>query len=186
MTEPQRDPGHEKPAEPQAIALDGTKTHHPQVQSTGREAVGDPANYPVPSDLLDHPRYRILAHLGSGGMGTVYKAEHRLMHRLVALKMIRPELLERPAMVVRFRKEVRAAARLPTPTSWPPTTPTRPAARISSSWSSSSGMDLDRLAKERGPLPVGVACDYARQAACGLQHAYGHAAWSIATSSLTT
>src|SRR4051794_34997039 len=66
----------------------------------------------VPAALLEHPRYHILGRLGAGGMGTVYRAEHRLMGRTVALKVISPELVSRPGMVERFRREVQAAARL--------------------------------------------------------------------------
>jgi hypothetical protein len=38
----------------------------------------------IPAEFADHPRYRIVKRLGSGGMGTVYLAEHRVMDRSVA------------------------------------------------------------------------------------------------------
>ena len=44
--------------------------------------------------------------------GTVFLAEHRIMARLVALKVIRPELVDSPEAVERFRREIRAVARL--------------------------------------------------------------------------
>src|SRR5262249_56703768 len=69
----------------------------------------------VPPALADHPRYRVLELLGHGGMGAVYKAEHRLMERTVALKVINRELTGRPAVVERFRREAKAAARLDHP-----------------------------------------------------------------------
>src|SRR5262249_39257660 len=55
----------------------------------------------IPAALETHPRYEILARLGSGGMGTVYKARHRLMDRLVALKVINPALVGWPEAVRR-------------------------------------------------------------------------------------
>src|SRR5262245_37915380 len=45
------------------------------------------APFEPPAALADHPRYRVVALIGSGGMGSVYKAEHRLMQRPVALKL---------------------------------------------------------------------------------------------------
>jgi hypothetical protein len=77
----------------------------------------------LPTDLDDHPRYRVVAALGSGGMGTVYRAEHRLMDRPVALKVIRGDLLGDPALVERFRT-LRISGRIST--AW--------AARSTSSW----------------------------------------------------
>src|SRR5687768_2139258 len=69
----------------------------------------------VPPDLVGHPRYQVLGLLGTGGMGAVYKARHRLMDRVVALKVIHPDLSGRPEIVSRFRREVWAAARLAHP-----------------------------------------------------------------------
>ncbi|HVS38669.1 MAG TPA: protein kinase, partial [Gemmataceae bacterium] len=66
----------------------------------------------VPPELIDHARYRVLALLGQGGMGAVYKAEHKRMERLVALKVVNPSLVHDKSSVQRFHQEVRAAARL--------------------------------------------------------------------------
>src|SRR3954471_11111360 len=63
----------------------------------------------VPPELAQHPRYRILELLGVGGMGVVYKAEHRLMKRPVALKVIDRALTSKPAVVERFGREAMAA-----------------------------------------------------------------------------
>ena len=48
----------------------------------------------LPAQLEDHPRYRIIELIGKGGMGDVYKAEHRLMDRPVALKLINQDLVK--------------------------------------------------------------------------------------------
>jgi serine/threonine protein kinase len=52
-------------------------------------------------------RYEIVAVLGTGGMGAVYKAQDSELDRLVALKVIRPELARNPAIVDRFKQEIR-------------------------------------------------------------------------------
>src|SRR5262249_24931651 len=54
--------------------------------------------------------YVLLERLGEGGMGTVFKARHQMLHRVVAVKVIRTERLEDPDAVRRFQREVRAAA----------------------------------------------------------------------------
>jgi serine/threonine-protein kinase len=53
--------------------------------------------------------------LGAGGMGEVYRAEHRYLQRPCAVKLIRPELGDDPALLARFEREVQATAALTHP-----------------------------------------------------------------------
>ncbi|WP_422926462.1 serine/threonine-protein kinase [Singulisphaera sp. PoT] len=62
-------------------------------------------------------QYRLLNKLGSGGMGEVYLAEHELLKRPCALKLIKPESGADPVALARFEREVRSAARLSHPNS---------------------------------------------------------------------
>ncbi|MCX6907027.1 MAG: serine/threonine-protein kinase, partial [Verrucomicrobia bacterium] len=56
--------------------------------------------------------YEILAKLGQGGMGAVYKARQQMLNRLVALKVMAPSLSGDPSFVARFIREASAAANL--------------------------------------------------------------------------
>src|SRR5579885_2398165 len=51
-------------------------------------------------------RYEILKRLGQGGMGAVYKARDTELDRVVALKLIRPELARNPEILKRFKQEL--------------------------------------------------------------------------------
>jgi len=57
-------------------------------------------------------QYRLREKIGSGGMGDVYLAEHRLLKRLCAVKVIRADMSENPVMLSRFEREVQATATL--------------------------------------------------------------------------
>jgi response regulator RpfG family c-di-GMP phosphodiesterase/tRNA A-37 threonylcarbamoyl transferase component Bud32 len=59
--------------------------------------------------------YRILGQIGSGGAGVIFEAEHTLMRRKVAVKVLRINPDEQPAMIARFLREMRSIARLDHP-----------------------------------------------------------------------
>lgn len=126
----------------------------------------------IPPELQDHPRYRVRKLLGAGGMGIVFEAEHRLMERTVALKVINPRLTRKPSIVDRFLLEVKAAARL----SHPNIVAAHDAEQVGSLlflvMEFVEGTSLDRVVQRHGPLPLAHACHYIRQAALGLQQAH--------------
>src|SRR5262245_60680895 len=57
-------------------------------------------------------QYVLLERLGEGGMGQVFKAHHRLMRRVVALKIIHPDWLSNHHSVHRFQREIQAIGQL--------------------------------------------------------------------------
>src|SRR6476661_1364635 len=60
-------------------------------------------------------RYRIEKLLGEGGMGAVYQAEHTLMRKRMAIKVLHPEMIRLPEVVQRFENEAIAAAHIDSP-----------------------------------------------------------------------
>ncbi|MBL9094370.1 MAG: serine/threonine-protein kinase, partial [Planctomycetaceae bacterium] len=125
-------------------------------------------------ERLQMGEYLLLAEIGAGGMGKVYKAQHRRMKRIVALKVMSSAAMQDDAAVKRFQREVEAAARLEHP-------------NIVTAYDSGEvgkvkylvmqfvdGGDLSDFVKKNGPLPIEAAVDYVLQAARGL--AFAHAA----------
>ncbi|MBL9161541.1 MAG: serine/threonine protein kinase [Planctomycetaceae bacterium] len=120
-------------------------------------------------------QYRLKRLLGSGGMGEVYLAEHQMMKRPCAVKVIRPEKAGDPQVLARFEREVRATAKL-------------------SHWNSIDiydygrtpdgtfyyvmeflpGHNLGELVREHGPLPASRILYLMRQVCDALAEAHSH------------
>ncbi len=118
--------------------------------------------------------YVVLDRIGKGGMGQVYKAHHRRMKRVVALKMLPWDTSKSPHAIARFQREAEAAARLNHP-------------NIVTAYDADEargvhflvmeyveGEDLAARIKRSGPLPVRTAVEYILQAAQGLAYAHNH------------
>lgn len=130
----------------------------------------------VPPFLTDHPRYRVQELLGRGGMGAVYKAQHLLMQRTVALKVISENLTGNHDAIQRFLREVQAVARL----SHRSIVAAYDAEQCGDAhflvMEYVPGKSIARILAEQGPIPVATACEWICQAAEGLHHAHvnGH------------
>lgn len=107
-------------------------------------------------------------------MGLVFKARHRLLDKVVVLKLVPAECMADPARLGRFQREMRVMGQLEHPN-----LVTASDARVVGDWhlvvmELIDGVDLHQLVRTHGPLPVAAACEAARQAARGLQHAHQH------------
>jgi len=117
-------------------------------------------------------RYEILQVLGEGGMGAVYKAKDRELNRVIALKVIRPELASNPEILQRFKQELILARQVTD----------RNVIRIFDLGEASGiryitmeyveGESLHQILRRRGKLPVDEVLDIMKQMLSGLQAAH--------------
>ena len=118
--------------------------------------------------------YRLLAKLGEGGMGTVYKALHTKLDKVVALKVLPAEGLQNRSEVERFEREMKAVGKLDHPN----IVRAMDAGEVDGVhylvMELIDGEDLSRLVGNHGQLGVADACELIRQAAVGLQEAHEH------------
>jgi len=117
-------------------------------------------------------QYRILDEVGRGGMGRVFKAEHITMRRVVALKVLAPNLTRTERARQLFQREVWAAAKMVHPHIVTAFDAHQSGDRFYLVMEFIDGPTLAALVREQGPLAVGQACEYIRQVALGLQHAH--------------
>ncbi len=119
-------------------------------------------------------QYQLVRKLGEGGMGEVYLAEHNLLKRPCALKLIKPEAGTDPVAMARFEREVQSAARLAHPNT----------IEIFDYGLTGDGtfyyvmeylqgQSLGDLVRTHGPLPAGRVIYLMRQVCGGLAEAHG-------------
>ena len=117
-------------------------------------------------------RYIILDRVGSGSMGRVYRAHHVMMDRVVALKIIAPEISSNERVVARFQREMKLVGRLDHPNVVRAFDADQINRVLYIVMEYVAGMSLGERLKKNGPIPAAEMIDYAAQAALGLAHAH--------------
>jgi eukaryotic-like serine/threonine-protein kinase len=133
---------------------------------------------PGPDTLIDQVfdgRYRVVRKLGTGGMANVYLAEDQELGRSVAIKMLDDRHAQDEQFVERFRREAKNAAGLSHPNIVSIYDRGEAEGTYYIAMEYLDGRTLKELLVKRGPTPIPVAIDYARQilAALGFAHRHG-------------
>ncbi|MGA8111815.1 MAG: serine/threonine-protein kinase, partial [Acidobacteriaceae bacterium] len=117
-------------------------------------------------------RYEILKVLGTGGMGAVYKAQDNELDRLVALKVIRPELARNTAIVDRFKQEIRLSHKVTHRNVVRMYDLSEDAGMRFVTMELVDGRDLRSILEDRGKLPPDEAVDVFQQICFALEAAH--------------
>ncbi|MCU0694340.1 MAG: protein kinase [Polyangiaceae bacterium] len=135
-------------------------------------AVFDPAADALIGTLIDG-RYHVIEALGEGGMGTVYRVQHRALQRVFAMKVLRRDLAREVDLAGRFIQEARSAATINHPNVVQITDfGTLPGGTPYFVMEMLEGQPLSRLLKTGGPLPAVRAVRLLLQAAAGIGAAH--------------
>jgi eukaryotic-like serine/threonine-protein kinase len=118
-------------------------------------------------------QYTLLEKIGQGGMGVVYRAEHEMLRRPTAIKLL-PEQSAGEQSLRRFEREAQTTARLTNPHTVSVYDFGRtPEGAFYYVMEYLDGVDLERLVREQGPLPPGRVVHVLRQVCEALAEAHG-------------
>jgi eukaryotic-like serine/threonine-protein kinase len=142
-----------------------------QLEDTFCARCGAPVTDPFIGTVVGD-RYRIVSRIGVGGMGAVYRAEHTMMRRDLAIKVLLPELSGKEEFARRFEREAESASRLAHPNIITVTDFGRTAeGSLFLAMEFLAGTSLSAAIAE-GPLTLERALAIERQILRGLDHAH--------------
>jgi serine/threonine protein kinase len=144
--------------------LPGVKTPETPPKNT------PPADFPP--ELAELGKFLDPKKVGEGGMGTVWRARHVLLDKDVAIKVMHSAALGNAEARDRFFTEMRAGGKLDHPNIARIIDADRVDTLLYLVMEYVEGRSLEKYVARKGPMPAGLACDLAAQAALGLQHAY--------------
>lgn len=116
--------------------------------------------------------YRLVSVLGTGGMGTAYKAVHTKLDRIFALKLLSTRRTGSTEAIARFKREMKAIGKLDHPVIVRATDAGEEEGQHFLAMEFVDGFDVAELLERHGPLSMPDACEIIRQAATGLQHVH--------------
>lgn len=152
------------------LISDGGKTRQTGLTGGGEWSggAGDAEPELQPGTVLAH-RYEILSRLGTGGMGSVYKAQDKELDGLVALKVIRPEMARNATIVDRFKQEIRLSHKVTHRNVVRMYDLSEDAGMRFITMELVAGRDLRSILEERGKLPPDESVDVLEQLCVALQ-----------------
>ena len=148
------------------------KSNPPEAKFCGKCGTPMVSDVLKPGDIIAD-RYRVVAPIGRGAMGMVYRAEHVQISKVLAIKLLHPELQQNPENVARFHREAESASRL----NHPNTVHVFDFGRTESGslylvMEYVDGDDLAKILVKDGPMPFGRVAYLCAQVAGSVEDAH--------------
>src|ERR1700724_292472 len=118
-------------------------------------------------------KYEVIDEIGTGSMGTIYRARDQVLDRAVALKVLRADTELDSELKERFYREARACARLAHPNIITVYDLGEAEGMVYIAMELLSGSDLRKLLQENRPMDMALKVDLMAQVCDGLEHAHG-------------
>ncbi len=154
----------------------------PNYRAALSQIIGDAENLAHLSHLIsrhsdsEHPTqigdYQVTETLARGGMGSVFKARHTRLEKMVAIKILPERKMRNPDAIARFAREMKIIGQMSHPSMVGATDAGEDNGTHYLVMELVDGMDLGKIVRNCGPLRPDDACELVRQAALGLEYAH--------------